>query len=451
MDHLPRDPARERTRARPLLTGVNDVVCKGRAQVLVIVSFAALLGGCISRIVLPSDAAHRAEGARLVEAAVVSHGGMEGWPGIGGVHLHLHSEGPTSIYPRETDWLLDPARNRGVMRWQEPGRVIEVRFDGHEAIVVENGRCIDSEQRRIIGASRISNILFWFGVPWKFRDAGAIVSSTRSRALSSGAAPSPRFYVTYTVGDTPQDWFLVSLDPQSARIARIEYVASEFSRMLVLDGRWERYAVIDGLTLATRRVHRPRNALLRAVSRPFVQELSEITLHHPLDDRDFKAPKICTDPPPPPEPARAKVAIDVATELVIERGAAEVARTFADPQNLPRWLGEETELAWEGTPAFAPGARFVFHTKFLGRTLSYRYEIVEYIAAHHFVLRTVGGAPLVTRAEWSELAPNKTLMRVRTVGGLTAPLLAAPLIPTALRRETAASLARLKALVEQAR
>jgi len=410
---------------------------------------ATLLVGCAAHVEIPSDATHRAEGARLVETAVQSHGGMEAWPAIGGVRLHLHTEGTMSVYPPETDWLLDPARNRGIMRWREPGRAIEVRYDGRSAVIVENGRCIESEQRRTMGASRISNILFWFGVPWKFRDAGAIVSSAPPHPLASGAAPAPRFYVAYTLGETPKDWFLVSLDPNTARIARVEYVASELSRMLVLDGRWERYTEIEGLTLATRRVHRPRNPLLRALSRPFVQELSEIAVHQPLDDRDFKAPKSCTDPPPA-SPTHVELAIDVSTEIIIERSAAEVARVFADPSMLPRWLGEETEIAWDGVPAFEPGARFTFHAKFHGRTLTYHYEIVEHVPARDFVLKTVDGAPLVTRAAWTQLAPNRTRMHVRTTGRLEVPMLVAPLIPPSLRREINVSLGRLKGLVEQA-
>jgi hypothetical protein len=437
-DHAARVYARDVKRCRQRLRRL-------RPSGLVLV--AVLATGCVARMHVPDDAAHRADGARLADAAVAAHGGMAAWQAIGGVRMHLVTEGPLSVYPRDTDWLLDPLRNRGVMRWQEPGRTLEYRYDGHEAVIVENGRCVGSESHRREAAGRVSNILFWFGVPWKFRDQGAIVRATTPLPIHAGARPSPRFLVTYTVGDTPQDWFLVSLDPDSQRIARIEYVASAFSRAVVLDGRWERCETIDGLSLVTRRVHRPRGALLRALARPFVQTLSAIELHQPLADADFAAPKSCTEPPPPPP--RTRVRIDVTAEVFIDRPPAEVARVLGDARRLSEWLGEDTAVAWEGEPTFTVGARFVFRTRFLGRTLTYPYEVIEFVPHDRLLLHTVEGAALDTTAQWREVSPGRTRLSVRTTGDLPAPALAAPLIPSTLRRETAASLRRLKALVEQ--
>jgi hypothetical protein len=254
-----------------------------------------VLGGCGSvRSGIKDDPITREEGRRLADRAVVAHGGMERWRALGGVRLHLHNDGPFHIYPDESDWLFDPASNRGRMRATTKKGTVEYRFDGQHAVILENGRCTGSRRERAKAGGLVSNILFWFGVPFKFRDPGAHVVAAPAAPLSSGAPPSSRYLVTYrNVGQTPDDWFLVWLDPASDRVAKISYVASGYSRSLELDGEWQRYRQVEGLAVVERRVHRPRNRLLRGLVRPFVQEISNVVVQQPVSDADFAAPAGC--------------------------------------------------------------------------------------------------------------------------------------------------------------
>jgi hypothetical protein len=67
------------------------------------------------------------------------------------------------------------------------------------------------------------------------------------------------------------------------------------------------------------------------------------------------------------------VAVDVLTEIAIDRPIATVAEYATDPTNAPAWYANIESVAWE-TP---PPARFVsmvgFVALFLGRRLAYSY------------------------------------------------------------------------------
>ena len=170
----------------------------------------ALLAGCSARPSLRDDPEVLARGRALAMAAVNAHGGLERWRTLGGVALHLHASGP--YYPREGDYLFDPARNRAVARFiDKHGVAVEWRYDAKHGTIMENGRCVGSPKQRTKVGGLLSNLLFWFGVPFKFVDQGAI-----QRGIDAN-----RYLVTYDhVGDTPRDWYVVTLGARSPRARR---------------------------------------------------------------------------------------------------------------------------------------------------------------------------------------------------------------------------------------
>jgi hypothetical protein len=200
----------------------------------------------------------------------------------------MHAVGP--YFPRDADYVFDPARNRGAMKRTAKGHVIEWRYDGHTASEYVDGRCTSDRKRSRWIAGMVSNLLFWLGMPWKFLDAGATVIRVDDEPLHRGAPPAPRFFVTYKdVGDTPDDWYLVWLDPQTKRVARITYLVSGFTRVIEMQGEWSDYATIDGFAVATRRDHHPKNAFWHALAPKVVHTESAIETHVPLDDALFDA------------------------------------------------------------------------------------------------------------------------------------------------------------------
>jgi hypothetical protein len=240
------------------------------------------LFGCSARPALRDDADVHARGRALALAAAAAHGGLDRWRTLGGVRLHLTASGP--FYPHDADYLLDPARNRAIARWRDTrGHQHEWRYDARRGTELTDGRCTAGRRRRALVGGLLSNLLFWFGVPFKFLDEGAI----------QWGVDADRFLVTYRgVGDTPDDWYLVTLAPDR-RVAHLIYMTTGFSRVFEFEADWPEYRVIDGLVVGTRRRIRPRNQFWRWLAPRIEYQASDVRLGEPLDDAAFAPPKEC--------------------------------------------------------------------------------------------------------------------------------------------------------------
>ena len=65
------------------------------------------------------------------------------------------------------------------------------------------------------------------------------------------------------------------------------------------------------------------------------------------------------------------MAVDVVTEVVIDR-PREVVATFAgDPTNAPRWYVNIKSVEWKTPPPVAVGTQVAFVAHFLGRRMAY--------------------------------------------------------------------------------
>jgi Polyketide cyclase / dehydrase and lipid transport len=74
------------------------------------------------------------------------------------------------------------------------------------------------------------------------------------------------------------------------------------------------------------------------------------------------------------------VPVDVVTEIEIERPRVDVAAYAADPENATAWYEniERVERKDPGQP-LEVGSRAAFVARFLGRRLTYTYEIRELV------------------------------------------------------------------------
>jgi len=127
--------------------------------------------------------------------------------------------------------------------------------------------------------------------------------------------------------------------------------------------------------------------------------------------------------------------VDVLTEAVIPLPVAEVAGYAADPANAPRWYANIAAVEWETAPPVEVGSRVAFVARFLGRRISYTYEVVEYEPRQRLVMRTAQGPfPMETTYTWApvEGGTRMTLRNRGTPAGFGA--LAAPVIAAAVRR-----------------
>jgi uncharacterized membrane protein len=141
--------------------------------------------------------------------------------------------------------------------------------------------------------------------------------------------------------------------------------------------------------------------------------------------------------------------VDVTTEIVIGRPCDEVAAYAGDPSNAPQWYANITSVRWQTPPPMGVGSRMDFVARFLGRTLAYTYEVVEY-EPHGLVMRTARGPfPMETTYTWRPEDATSTRMTLRNRGEPAGfAKVAGPMMAAAIRHANERDLARLKQIVE---
>jgi Polyketide cyclase / dehydrase and lipid transport len=144
------------------------------------------------------------------------------------------------------------------------------------------------------------------------------------------------------------------------------------------------------------------------------------------------------------------MAVDVRTEIEIERPRDEVAAFVVDPMNATAWYRNIKAVEWETPPPLGVGSRLRFRAQFLGRTLEYTYEVREIEPGVRFVMATAQGPfPMETTYSWEDAGPGATKMRLRNRGepsGFAS--VAAPVMARAIRRANEADLRRLRSVLE---
>ena len=75
------------------------------------------------------------------------------------------------------------------------------------------------------------------------------------------------------------------------------------------------------------------------------------------------------------------MSVDVVTETTIGRPRAEVAAFASDPDNAVRCYDKIESVQWQTPPPLAIGSRLAFVARFLGRRLTYTYEVREHVPA----------------------------------------------------------------------
>ena len=145
------------------------------------------------------------------------------------------------------------------------------------------------------------------------------------------------------------------------------------------------------------------------------------------------------------------MAVDVVTEIEINRSRDQVAAFAADPTNATAWYRNIESVEWETPLPVAVGSRLRFRARFLGRTLEYTYEVRENDPGRRFVIATAQGPfPMETTYSWEDAAGGATRMTLRNRGepsGFAA--VTAPVMSRAMRKANEADLRRPKALLER--
>ena len=142
--------------------------------------------------------------------------------------------------------------------------------------------------------------------------------------------------------------------------------------------------------------------------------------------------------------------VDVETEIEIGRARDDVAAYAADPANATSWYENIESVDWETPPPLALGSRIAFTARFLGRRLTYTYEIRELVPGERLVMSTSQGPfPMETTYAWTGIDSGRTRMTLRNRGEPSGfSKVAAPVLAGAMRRANRKDLERLKEILE---
>lgn len=145
------------------------------------------------------------------------------------------------------------------------------------------------------------------------------------------------------------------------------------------------------------------------------------------------------------------VPVDVVTQIVIERPREEVTAYAADPDNATAWYKNIERVEWRTSRPLTVGSRIAFVAQFLGRRLTYTYEVNEHLPGERFVMATAEGPfPMETTYTWDDAPAGGTHMTLRNRGEPSGfSRLAAPFMAGAIRRANRSDLARLKEILER--
>jgi len=145
------------------------------------------------------------------------------------------------------------------------------------------------------------------------------------------------------------------------------------------------------------------------------------------------------------------MSVEVTRSITIHCPLAKVSDYSANPDNVRFWYKNIKQVEWCTAKPLAIGSKVAFVAHFLGRKMSYTYEVVEWQPNDLFVMRTSQGPfPMETMYSWSQSENNTTLMTLTNRGepkGFSK--LMAPLMSWAMGRAMQKDLLLLKGLLEQ--
>lgn len=143
------------------------------------------------------------------------------------------------------------------------------------------------------------------------------------------------------------------------------------------------------------------------------------------------------------------MAVDVTTDVEINRSRSEVAAFASDLDHTREWYENITSVTWQTPRPAVEGSRVTFEARFLGRRLRYTYEIRELVPGVRLVMSTSEGAfPMETTYTWADTPAGGTRMTLRNRGEPSG-FASIAALAAAMRRANRKDLRTLKAILER--
>ena len=109
--------------------------------------------------------------------------------------------------------------------------------------------------------------------------------------------------------------------------------------------------------------------------------------------------------------------VDVQTEILINKPLEVVAAYAMNPDNAPLWYANIKSAKWVTPKSLSIGSQIAFEAIFLGKKLSYVYEITELVANQKLVMKTADGPfPMETTYTFERVDDAVTKMTLRNMG-----------------------------------
>ena len=142
--------------------------------------------------------------------------------------------------------------------------------------------------------------------------------------------------------------------------------------------------------------------------------------------------------------------VDVFTEIIINCPLDKVSEYAANPDNAPEWYANINSAEWQTPKPLEVGSKIAFKAAFLGKQLSYVYQIAEYIPGKKLVMRTSDGPfPMETTYTWESTDGQTTRMTLRNKGNPAGFSMSfSPFMSLMMKRANNKDLKKIKYLLE---
>lgn len=134
----------------------------------------------------------------------------------------------------------------------------------------------------------------------------------------------------------------------------------------------------------------------------------------------------------------------------IDRPAGEVFAFISDASNNPRWQKGQRSCEWTTPPPIGVGSVYEQEARFLGRTVTNRFQVTEYEPGRSITIRSTGGSFPITVRRSVEPTGNGRSRVTADIQGEPGRFfrLMGPLVRRLAQRSVDADYDRLKGLLE---
>lgn len=143
--------------------------------------------------------------------------------------------------------------------------------------------------------------------------------------------------------------------------------------------------------------------------------------------------------------------IEVSSDVVIARPAADVFAFVADAENNPRWQQGMRSCRWTSEGPIGVGATYEQHASFLGRAMESTFEVAAFEPGRSITITTTASTfPITVTRTVEPLGDTTSRVRAEVRGDASGIFrLASPLMRWMVQRSVRADYRRLKALLEE--